>query len=128
MLTSLWNFHSLPCASHALQVKYPFLLAVYSYRPVPKYSAAFCAAFWRVMLLPSISTPKVWFFMFSIWILVLSFMVLISFAFRFVVFPFGMCILPSGADYSKLIRDHNVHKDSGGHRAKDCVSYATENR
>src|SRR5699024_7934165 len=70
------------------------------------------------MLLPSISTPNVWFFMFSIWILVASFMVLISFALWLVVFPFGMCILPSVPHNSKSISNHNVHKHSD---QKSCI-------
>src|SRR5699024_5209053 len=70
------------------------------------------------MLLPSISTPNVWFFMFSIWILVASFMVLISFALWLVVFPFGMCILPSVPHNSKSISSHNVHKHS---RQRSCI-------
>src|SRR5699024_4535810 len=65
------------------------------------------------MLLPSISTPNVWFFMFSIWILVASFMVLISFALWLVVFPFGECIFALNRQNSKLISNHNVHKHSG---------------
>src|SRR5699024_8314249 len=72
------------------------------------------------MLLPSISTPNVWFFMFSIWILVASFMVLISFALWLVVFPFGMCILPSVPHNSKSISSHNVHKHSGQRSCNLC--------
>src|SRR5699024_5322073 len=72
------------------------------------------------MLLPSISTPNVWFFMFSIWILVASFMVLISFALWLFVFPFGMCILPSVPHNSKSISDHNVHKHSGQRSCSLC--------
>ena len=73
METSFWNFHSRPCASQADQVLYPLRPAVFSNLPVPKKSAATFAAFWRVMLFISTSTPMVWFFISAICLAVFSF-------------------------------------------------------
>ena len=72
---------------NADQVLYPLRLAVFWLLPVPKKSAAICAAFSLVMLFISISTPMVWFLRFSIWRAVFSVMV-VSSVFVLVCFPF----------------------------------------
>ena len=134
MLTSFWNFHSLPCASQADQVLYPFRLAVYSYLPVPKWSVASPAARSLVMWFISISTPMVCFFRFSICLSVLAFIMFSSVVSGFVSAvasvgasasqrlplatrtPFVVPILTlNGGDSKRL----NVQKM----RAKDCVEY-----
>lgn len=81
---SRWNFQTLPCWSLQAQLMYPYSPAAY-HAVVPKNSATFLAAFSRVMLFISTSTPMVCIFMASICSLVLSFMVFISFC--LVLFP-----------------------------------------
>ena len=67
------------------------------------------AAFWRVMLFISTSTPMVCFFISAIWFFSFSFMVLPS---VFCVFPFGSVLITLNGGNSKLFMGHNVHKHS----------------
>ena len=85
MLTSFWNFHSRPLSSQADQVQYPLRLAVSSYLPVPKKSAASFAAAGLVILFISTSTPMVCFFISATWFSVFCLIVVPPFL---VYFPF----------------------------------------
>ena len=78
MLTSLENFHSLPCPSQAEKVWYPLTPAVSPCLPVPKKSAAIEAALLLVMPFISTSTPMVWFFISLILLSVAAFIVFSS--------------------------------------------------
>ena len=112
MLTSFWNFHSLPCESHADQVQYPFLPAVFSYLFVPKKSAAILAAFSLVMWFISTSTPIVCSFILAICCAVFSF-ILVSSAKCFLSCRWGFSlsvvhILPHYGAHSNPLNVQNI--------------------
>ena len=110
MLTSFWNFHSRPSLSQAEKVQYPLRPAVFSWRCVPKNSAAICAAFALVMLFISTSTPMVWFLMPSICTCV--FFIVVSSG--WLCFPFVVYILTLKRDNSKPFRNNILHEMYSG--------------